>query len=484
MRRGWLLLTVIAFGAQGSCSDEACTEIFGECVGVPVEPVCDDDACTEGIACANVLSVEDDGELDEALASAAPGDCIALAPGSYHGATVPAGVSLLGKDAGEVAIGAVALAAGSGSWVRGLEIEGGLDIGAATSVHVDAVRIVGGTYGVHAGAGASIVVERSEIEGAVEQAVLATDAARIDVSRSIIRGAGAGGLWVQCAAGCACAARPSANLDLVLVQSNANVGVFSSGADLGVRRVFVDNTLPGADFGPGGGLVATQCSNVVYASLLIQSGVASAGDHAPLSYGMLVDGASAAPFGSGTEEKGIVIIGGMPGVWIQGSPMSPEQSVVLDGLDIAGAYGAGLGFDLAAKGIVIIGGKVGNTMARIGPTEKRTYNIATDTWDVTYSQANVGIGFTWKGASSATIDGLEIGGSGTHSIIIDGPVGAGSEIVGATLTGGDETKGVVQQTVDDMDAAPELGAAAPALERTNELVTEVPAHIEAPVSVQ
>src|SRR5262245_38771653 len=58
-------------------------EVAGACAGVPLEPLCEASECTSGVTCANVIHAHTDAELQSATASAQPGTCISLAPGTY-----------------------------------------------------------------------------------------------------------------------------------------------------------------------------------------------------------------------------------------------------------------------------------------------------------------------------------------------------------------------------------------------------------------
>jgi len=481
---------VVGLGMLAGCGGEdeqpppaACTEVDGVCVGVPFEPLCGQATCTEGMGCAAVHEVASDAELDAAIASAGSGQCIALAPGSYHGVAVPAGVSLLGRSAAEVKIGALTLA--DGAQLRGLEAQGGIVIGSATGVAIDAVRVQGGADGLACGPGASLTVTRSEIIASTSRGLVARDAASITVERSIVRGAGSGGLWVQCDAGCDCAAKPDVSLDHVLFENNHYVSVAFRGARARLVHVHVlDTSRRESDFALGGALSATHCSDLSYAKLYLRGGSAEV-DPQELGFGALIDGSSAAPVGTGVDEKGIIIINGKPGIWIQatGTPLQePTQSVVLDGLDVQGSPTAGIGFDLEAKGIIIINGKVDATRAHNGPTQHSLMDGNVET--VVIGQASLGIGMVWKAESAASIEGLELSGSATHSVVIDGAVGSGSALNDVTLSGGDEQKGIMQQFVQGGGAAPVSGANVPALQQFSESVTDVPLDLAAPGALQ
>src|SRR5262249_43195414 len=148
---------------------------------------------TTGATCAKVIRAASDGELAGALATAGEGDCIALGPGTYGPVTLPGGVSLLGRSAADVRVASVAIGPGSGSWLRGLDLAGGLDAGSATDVRVEAVRIHGGDDGVHVGKGGSVTIVTSEIRDTGTYGVLATQPAGVTIERTVIEETGFAG---------------------------------------------------------------------------------------------------------------------------------------------------------------------------------------------------------------------------------------------------------------------------------------------------
>jgi hypothetical protein len=268
------------------------------------------------------------------------------------------------------------------------------------------------------------------------------------------------------------------NLDHVLFEDNRGVSVFLQGAVSTVSHVHILDTGPGeGGFALGIGLAAVHCTDLSYAKLMIR-GAPEGANPATIGAGALVHASSARPVGSGADEKGIIIIDGKRGVWLQAigtPPQEPQQTVVLDGLDVQGALTAALGFDLGARGIIIIDGKIGATAAFEGPAQGTDPN-----GDPFATTANLGIGLVWKAASSAIVESLEVGGSETHSVIIDGAVGADSAIHALAQSGGDEQMGVVQQNVEAMDAAPQTDASGPMINRTADPLTVLPPEFDVP----
>ncbi|HZO11879.1 MAG TPA: right-handed parallel beta-helix repeat-containing protein, partial [Polyangiaceae bacterium] len=397
------------FATVLGCSEEeppSCTSIDGQCVGLPAEAVCGDDTCAAGVPCQRVLTAGNDAELASTLMQAGAGDCVALAPGAYAGLVVPGGVSLLGRSAGEVRIGALTLESGSGAWLRGLTVEGGVNAQSATNVRIEAVLITGGVDSLQLDAGASVTVALSQIEKASAHGVHARGAASVTLEHSIVTDAEGPGVWVQCAeASCACAQKPVVALDHVLLSRNSRVSVNLIGAIGTLRHVHILDTQQGAGFAPGGGLAVSGCSDLGYGSLRVEGA---------RSFGVLIDSSSARPLGSGLEEKGIIVVDGMPGIWVQSTGTEdPQQQVVLDGVDVHDCKGAGLGFDRGAFGIIVVDGKVANTTLVELPVEPSQLGY----------RAMVGIGTVWKAASSVEIQKLEISSSAGPGLVIDGPVG-------------------------------------------------------------
>jgi len=377
----WLALAVLSAGLVGCGSDDqpvveeaTCTELDGECVGVPLNAVCTADPCIDGVACTQVLSAANDAELGDAITQASAGDCITLAPGSYGAVPLPDGVSLLGRSAKEVSVGTVSLAGGSNAWVRGLSIEGGLDIGSATEVQVEAVSIHGGQDGLAAGPGASVTLVRSQIDGAARYGVWGEAATSIAIEHSIITAAGDGGIWTDCDPDqqvdpCTCAAKPDASLDHVLLTGNGYLGAGFRGTAATLRTVHILETHP-ANLAMAGGLSASHCSELDAANLRVVGFTDQSKDE-PDGYGVLVDGSSAS-FGADLEQRGIIIVNTKRGLWLQriGAPASePDQSVSLDSVEVSGCYGTGIGLDLEARGIIIVNTKVADTFNSMMPID-------------------------------------------------------------------------------------------------------------------
>ena len=458
-----LVLVVVSMGSLGCGADDEtgaaapeCTRIGDTCVGVPAEPVCAEATCTGGVGCAAVLNAASQAELDAALAQASAGECIAVAPGKYGPVALPGGVSLLGRSAAEVEVGAITVADGAGAWIRGLTAAGGVLVGSATGMHLEAVKIAGGAEGRRGGPASSLTLVLSEVSGTTSHGVVGDGPQALTIERSIVRDSAGPGVWVQCADAnlCGCPEKPTASLDRVLLVNNRNVSANFIATRATLRRVEIRDTAVGADFQPGAGLIASGCSELAYAGVTVS---------ASTSVGVLIDASSAGPAQNDGQEKGIIVIDGSPGIWVQGTgPLEePGQTVTLEAAEAISCHGSGFGFDLSARGIIVIDGKVSQTVNRTVAVEQG-------------GSADVGVGLMWKSGVSATIDGLEVSGSALQAFVIDGAVGADSSLANVTLTGGDEAKGMIQQQVDTQDLAPTVGANSPALQRNAGMVTSVP----------
>lgn len=466
-----LVLVLASLGSLGCGADDEpsgaaapeCTTRVGEtCVGVPAEPVCAEASCTGGVACGKVLEAGSQAALDGALGQAAAGDCIALGPGKYAAVALPGGVSLLGRSAAEVEVGPISVADGAGAWIRGLTAGGGVTIGAATGVRLEAVRIAGGDDGLLVGTAGSATLVLSEVAGTASHGVLGNGPDAVTIERSIIRDSAGPGVWVQCAGAneCGCPDKPSATLDRVLLTNNRYVSASFIATRATLRAVEIADTAVGANFQPGAGLIASGCSELNYAGVKVS---------ASTSVGVLIHASSAGPAQNDGQEKGIIVIDGHPGIWVQatGPLEEPGQTVTLEAAEAISCHGSGIGFDLEARGIIVIDGKVSGTVNQTVPVEQG-------------GSADVGVGLMWKSGVAATIDGLEVSGSALQAFVIDGAVGADSSLANVTLTGGDESKGIVQQQVDTQDLAPTVGANSPAVQQNAGIVTSVPLPIAAP----
>lgn len=450
-----------------ACSDDdpgPCTMFEGQCIGLPPGELCDDDFCTDGAACATVIELENGDDLAAAAATAAPGTCIALGEGSYGAATLPSGVSVLGKAAALVTVGSLDVQAGSGATIRGVRIQGGVALAGAV-LRIEAVRIEGASDAIVARGGSDVTVVDSEIAGAAQHGILALDARAVRVERTLLQDLGGPGVWTQCGTGCDCVEKPAVSLDHVLVERARHVGVSLVGVNAHLETVHVVDTgqltVP-VQLAGGGGLLASGCSELDVHHLTIDTAV---------SFGILVDASSGA-IGNDAEALGIIIVGTKVGMWLS----NIQSGITIAGADITTNQGVGIGIggSVASKGIIIVG-------TLVGKTESATLLVEPA---VNGEKKQVGHGFVWGGGAQVKIDGLTLAGNADASMLIDGPVAADSTLKDVTLTEGDEAKGIVQQNVMPADAAPSAEGTTPTVTRDPMKVADMPAGPEAPQALE
>ncbi|NUQ71998.1 MAG: right-handed parallel beta-helix repeat-containing protein [Polyangiaceae bacterium] len=430
----------------------------GVCVGVPATAVCGVDTCTEGILCADIIEVRDDGELNTAIAGATSGACIALAPGTYGPASLPAGVSLVGKSAADVAVLGVTLNGGDGAVVRGLTIQsGGLKINGATGAQINSVLIDGsGVEGVHVAPASEAKIVASTIRGSNRYGVKIGDGADVTIEASIIETSQGPGIWAGCSGACTdCTAPPKLSVTGSIVRENhvGGIALFTTWADL--KNVDVLRTKSGdtwhAEAG-GGGLSVMSCSNLVARGLRI---------HDSASYGVLIEASSTNMSSESAPDGDIDIRRNLMGVWVQN--VEAPQSVVLTRALLDGNKAVGVGTSGATKGFVFRRSVVQNTVMHAVVAESDG-NPIEDTM--------VGDGFVWRDESSVTIESVNFINNARVSILIDGP--AEGSIKNVHLSGGDEKKGPFIQKVSNKDAKPAVDGETPPLSTSKKETFAVP----------
>lgn len=418
-------------------------EIRGVCAGVPADALCEGQSCTDGVDCASVKSASDDASLGEALSSATPGTCIALAPGDYGPVTLPGGVSLLGRSAAEVTIGGLLVQAGGDSVVRGLAIDAvdGVYLDPDATAHLEAVRVTASqTSGIQISNGASMVLRNSAVAGGAWTGIRVVEGGSALVEASILEGNAGPGLSAACASECGCPAPPDVTLRHTIVRDNHVGGVLLFGATALLESVDIQGTLVGDDvaFGlGGGGLSAAGCAHLTAKDLHVE-------DNA--SFGILLD-ASDAMIGDPLGDPAIQVKGNAIGVWAQHISKSAPQTVTLDGLTVEESAGVGIGAAGDAVGLIICRSAVKKTKLASLLVEGG-------------GSKEVGDGLLWLGATEIAIDGLTLDGNARASVVIDGE--ASGSMANVTLTGGDEEKGIVQQSYAG-GSQPQIGAGTPAI---------------------
>lgn len=424
-------------------------------MGVPVDPVCADPTCTGDVACSAVVTVSDASALAGASASATAGTCIALAPGSYGAATLPAGVSLLGRGADFVTVAGIDAQAG-GATVRGVTVgAGGLTVSGAGAFSVAGVRVGGATGdGISAKAGVSLSVHESEVLSAQGVALRADGATDLVVHGFVVDGTNGPGLAALCDDGCACTS--TATIERTLVREATHVGMFLRGVGATIDGLEIGGTqVDGLEPSSGGGLVVAGCAEVEASHMNV---------HDNAFFGALVD-SSVAHFGSPGEEDGIIIHANVLGVWFQGKDAGGE----VGGADISGNQGVGLGASGQTKGIIIHASQIRDTTKKVlvvfgGGSEE------------------VGDGLLWSDGAEVEVDDVVVSNSARQPVLIDGAVAAGSSIAHLTLEGSDAGKSILQQNLPSGGLSPTLGAATPAIDAQAAAVLAVPVAPQAPAT--
>lgn len=428
------------------------------CLGVPAGPLCESDPCTVG-SCNQTLLVANDAEMSQAIASTGQGDCIALAPGSYTGFTLPLGVSVFGRGAADVVVGGDVVTGGSGARVRGLTVRGGAIRITSGDGHVDAVRVEASPEdGVVVGANAKGTVERSDVQGAGRYATYALDALAVDMRATLLTGSKGPGLWVQCPGGpCTCSRPVEAVLEHVRIDGAALVGASFVGATVSMSHVAVVNTAVGPNFQAGGGMSISGCSTATMLETTIQ-------DNA--DFGLLVDS-------SILDADGVTVTRNMRGLWLQNigtvlaGGASLANSVVAENRGVGFGVGAG-SLDVLAQNMTVL-----DTNAIALPVLVN---------GVSAGQEQVGDGITWLSQAQITLDTVTVSGSERASVLIDREVGAGSTIAGLVQSGGDESLGVVLQSYAG-GAQPVTSGGTPALDVQPTEVFSVPNGVQIPPGI-
>ena len=400
-------------------------QLGAQCVGVPDAPLCDADVCTpEGVECTSTIEVDTVDELVAALDSASPGTCVALLPGSYRvPVIVPAGVNVVGKGAGYVEVDSVEFTGGV-SVMSGVTVTGGVIVAEGVQdVRIESVLITGAPgIGLELKPGAAAKLFRCEIIGSVGDGVFA-ESAYLSMDQTLVSQSGGAGIWSQCQVGCGCVG----TLDLTVsrVELSTGMGVTMIGSKGSWDEVEVLDTAAGLG-GSSGGLGITACGDLKAKRLQVRDDTLSA-----LAYGLLIDGGNA-DIGGNVATEGFVVQGTMGGVWVMNLDETKLQQVRLAYGLIQSNRGVGIGLSGETKGYVIDwtivkGTQLANMMTPDGP-------------------ADVGDGILWHEGAFASFSNLTLDGNARSSVLIDGEVAAGSAFANVTLQGGDEGKGIVQQS--------------------------------------
>ena len=430
------------------------------CAGVTATVVCEESYCQDSaVACNGSYYVSakassgGDGsqgkpfqDLPEAAKKAAPGDCVLVGPGTYHGALFPGGVSILGAGAKVVTIveakkgdPVLAISGGSGSSIRGLGISGGtfgLVLSKTKGVKVSQTRVSGaegvGLYaqdttgiildhvaviktkavamqkstekvgiGVLLNKGATATIRHSLLWSNGQLGLMTSDSSVDMTSSAVVENgvqgvSGAGGIVLH--ASTSCKTTHTGKLSTVEMHKNLGVGLTVAGPKTELKNVQVTNTRYG-----GGNM--RQISVQATSSFTMADSKVSDCD----GQGIVIDGDCVGenPEPIFLKLNNNTVSNNMDrGIWLQN--IKAPKSVVLEKNTISGNLLVGIGGTKVA-GIKVIGGTISGTQN--GPLPKGDTS--------TY----MGDAMQVLSGSSMTITGVTFVKNGRLSVIFDGSSG-------------------------------------------------------------
>ncbi|MBI2394269.1 MAG: right-handed parallel beta-helix repeat-containing protein [Deltaproteobacteria bacterium] len=365
-----------------TCDDRVKTA--GACPGVTGAAI-----TMEGIACTQTIAAANAADLDAKLPTAAAGACVVLNEGSYGVASLPAGVSLVGKGASKTTVeGIVTKGAAGGATIRGVTV---------------------GTGGIAVSERGTLTIEKVKVSGAASFGVHAVDTSVIVRDTSIFNGTTTG-LVASCRGADCASSRPKLTLVRTWVYGNMRVGVLANGFDVDIDTVEVASTRAssflygrGLEVAGGGSLVARRLSAVGNEDV-----------------GVFVEGGA-------VDIVGLTVARNVRGIQLQAIPAAGGK---LEDFVVADNQALGIGIDKGSKGLIVQGGRVASTTAVKVPV------------DVGGMQ-EVGDGINWLDGSEVTIAStVRIESSGRRPLIIEANAKGKFE---GTLAGGDETRGLIVQ---------------------------------------
>ena len=484
MKRAAGILGAAAGAWLLGCSDEpppapsvcaVADQTCGVCGGVPGGDVCGDDICTQGVTCAEVVTVSSDADLPSKVAAAKPGDCLALVSGHYGVVTLPGGVSLLGRSAAAVTVDSITVTAGAGTVLRGLGVgSGGVELLGATGVRIESVRITGSPLvnrdGIALDPGSSATVVSSTIEGAGRVGVYAKDA-DVTLDRCIVSGAQVAGVWIEgssCDGQCACSSRPTLTMNNNAIRDNHLLGLSTRGATVNLACTDVTGTRAGDKVMTGqrgGGVAATQCSNVSATRLRVLDSE---------DWGVLIDGSTAKLGAPTSSDETVEISRNRRGLWVQNVVYNAACSSIascgeLHNATLAENLGVGLGISGATRGWVIC-------KASITGTQTANLPVSDENGFVGASKA-VGDGLDWLDGSEVRIEQLTLSGNERQSLLIDGP--ASGDIGSLTLGAGEEP--ILQQNLMGGAQPTQGNGVSLATQATRKFAVPLPLTVPAPI---
>jgi hypothetical protein len=217
----------------------------------------------------------------------------------------------------------------------------------------------------------------------------------------------------------------------VKITGNTIVGLSLVGASAHLDNVEVTNTDVGQSFDAGGGISASACSTLTATDLRIADNE---------DFGLLLDD-------SALDVDGFSVARNLRGVWMQNIGASMPATASLRNATITENRGVGIGVASSSVGVTI-------QQTVVSDTKVISLPVLID--GVSASTEQVGDGITWKGGSQVALDGVTVSASQRVSVLIDGEVGSGSSIANVTLAGGDESLGILQQSVPEGGEQPSV----------------------------
>jgi hypothetical protein len=171
------------------------------------------------------------------------------------------------------------------------------------------------------------------------------------------------------------------------------------------------------------------------------------------------------------------VSGNLRGVWIQHVGMNTcaggVPHAVVRNAQVIDNQGVGIGVAAESQGVTIEQSNIENTAGIALPVLVQ---------GVSAGAAVVGDGLNWQGLSHVSLNGVSISASQRASILIDGPVAINSSITNVVLSGGDENKGIEQQSIMSGDVQPTV-TGSPAIVSYTEEQHEVPKEIGIPPTI-
>jgi hypothetical protein len=382
-----LLLTILFAGLAG-CASKSGETTTSDCdAHAKADGVCpgvtSDAINADGIACSSTLNVAP-GE-ESKIGGAAAGSCVVLSAGNFGEINLPASVSLIGKGSSSTTVAAVRVTPGTAT-IRGLKVAGaGISVTGKGALTVDASMIANSS-----GPGISAIDSD------------------LTVTRTTINDSASFGIAANCKADCM--ARPNLSLRRVALRGNKAVGVWAHGVNASFDGVQVTQTRAvnflygrGFEVAEGGSVKAT------HFAVLDNEDV-----------GVYVDSASA-------ELSSFAVSNNIRGIQLQAIPAAGAK---LNDFVVENNSALGIGITKGSLGIIVQGGLVAST---------RPMKVPVDIGGV----QEVGDGINWLGGSEVTIlNTVKIQSSARRAVIIESNSKGKFE---GTLSGGDETRGIIVQ---------------------------------------